>query len=121
MKYFLPLALLFVLVGCDTTDTVESAQATAANASDNAAFVLNSGRDGLTCTLSGGGTFGGGSGSANVVSNNGGNTKFTCSGELNFPDMAPDRATQIGAGGPLGTSCTVTITPSGRFSAHCHN
>ena len=124
MKCALPLAFLVVLAGCDSVGTIETADvptatalAPTANASDNAATVINSGRDGLTCTLN---AFGGGSGSATLVVTGSGNTLFRCAGTLNDPAAAPDRAERISGGGPNGTTCDVTVTPSGRFSGVCN-
>jgi hypothetical protein len=81
------------------------------------AFVLNSGRDGLTCTLSGAFP---GQGHATLVLNNGGQIMFQCTGTLNVP--GPASAILISATGPFGTVCDpLVITPSGHFSATCQN
>lgn len=88
----------------------------AEKASADPAFVLNSGRDGLTCTLSG--TFSG-NGHATLVANDGDQIQFSCSGSIN---ETPPRPALVGtAGGPFGTACHLVITPSGNFSASCHN
>ena len=85
------------------------------NADAAPAFVLNSGRDGLTCTLSG--TFSG-TGNATLVGNDGGNILFRCGGSIN--ETPPDSALNLPATGPFGTSCKLVITPSGNFNASCH-
>jgi hypothetical protein len=79
------------------------------------AFVLNSGRDGATCTLSG--VFNG-TGHATLVVTNPGRVNFTCNGVVLEP--APDRAIVSTASGPFGTSCKLVVTPSGNFSTNCH-
>lgn len=88
----------------------------AESASADPAFVLNSGRDGLTCTLSG--TFNGG-GRATFVANDGGQIQFSCSGAI--VEDGPKPAVVTTASGPFGTTCSLVVTPAGRFSASCHN
>jgi hypothetical protein len=78
----------------------------------NAAFVSNSGRDDQTCTLSGPWS---GTGDATRVTNNGGNTSWSCAGSVN--ETPPDKAVHLQANAG---ACKVVVTPSGNFSASCH-
>ena len=86
------------------------------DASAQAAFVLNSGRDGLTCTLSGSYS---GSGHATFVLNNGGQILFSCNGS--YAEAPPPSAVVTSATGPFGTACQLVIDPAGGFHASCHN
>ena len=84
--------------------------------SDDAAIVLNTGRDGLMCILITAFT---GTGDATLVTNHAGKVMVACNGLVN--EAPPARALRSNVGGPLGTSCKLTITPAGSFHATCHN
>ena len=125
MKLFLPLALVVALAGCDavTADApaLAAADAPMASASEDAATVINSGRDDATCSLNASANqpFSG-TGSATFVTNSGGNTLFRCAGPLGEASPTPDRATRFEGAGPNGTTCDIVVTPGGRFSAVCN-
>ena len=84
--------------------------------SDDAAVVLNTGRDGLMCLLFTAFT---GTGDATLVTNHAGKAMISCDGLVN--EAPPARALRFPGAGPFGTSCKITITPAGSFHANCHN
>ena len=88
-----------------------------ASASENAATVVNSGRDDAACIFNDGTFFG--TGSATFVTNNGGNVLYRCAGSLDDASPTPNSAQKIEGSGPFGTTCQITVTPGGRFSAVC--
>jgi hypothetical protein len=83
--------------------------------SAESAVVLNSGRDDLSCSISG--TWNG-TGKATLVTKDEEVVTFSCHGVIE--DEAPDKAVRTTGSGPEGLTCKVVVTPSGRFSAICH-
>lgn len=107
-KLIAAIVALAAIVGVFAMVTPKAAEA-------QEAFVLNFGRDGLTCTLSGAFP---GTGHATIVLNSGGRVMFQCSGTIDVPP--PAQAILTSAAGPFGTVCDpLVITPSGNFSATC--
>lgn len=85
-------------------------------ASDAGADVINFGRDGAVCFLSG--TFAG-EGKLTLVSRSGNLETFSCQGEINDPAAAPDRAFRTDVTCNATLSGQLVVTPSGRFSGVC--
>ena len=96
---------------------------TSAPTSADAAFVLNSGRDGLECSGDIQGPLVGYIGHASVVTTSSGQINLVCNGEITGepPETTLVLVDQPGPPAFPTTTCKVVITKSGRFNASCHN
>ena len=96
---------------------------TPALATADAAFVLNSGRDGLECSGDIPGPLVGYIGHASVVTTSSGQISIVCNGEItgDAPEKTLVLIDQPGPPAFPNTTCKVVITKSGRFNASCHN
>ena len=84
----------------------------------DSAFVLNTGRDGLTCTATLPPFTG--VGDATLVITDSDQVNFSCHGIV-FEEPPEETIRLDGVPGPFGALCKVVITPSGNFNANCKN
>ena len=82
------------------------------------AFVLNTGRDGLTCS----GNVAGFTvvGDATLVVTESNQVTFSCHGDV-FEEPPEDTLRFDDVTGPFGSICKAVITKSGKLNATCHN
>ena len=83
------------------------------------AVVINSGRDGTTCTTELPPPLDGMEGRATLVTTSSGKVMLACNGALT--GEAPEATLRGEAVDPFGNPCKFVITKSGRFHASCHS
>ena len=91
----------------------------APSVADANAFVLNTGRDGLTCTANNIGGYNA-TGDATLVVTESDKVMFSCHGVV-FEEPPENTLRFDAISGPFGSSCKVVITKSGNLNATCHN
>ena len=109
--------LALSLVGCDAAGPADSALASV-TLSQDAAIVVNFGRDDNTCFI-GGDNIGTASGIKTTTQTASGVQRTTCAGTLTDLSRAPSRAYRGPASCSIGGAGTIVVTPSGRFTVTC--